>query len=522
MDKHHDPRGWRAWLAGLFAGAIGGIVMTVVMLLLRAFFGVATPLELIGDRVSALIPVDPFLALMGRVGGYDQMKQLGVSSVILGQILAGAFGGWMHAVIVRRTSRASARRVLFALLVLLPLVVFAIALWPVLGTHYRGLPVDVATGVTLVGLLLSFLAYERSVAAGYRFLTNPVREPEPVEYSPPMGRRAVLLGGLGILVGAGAVGLLRRLYMEATFSYDGTQYKGEGVEPITPNEKFYVVTKNVIDPVVNPALWRLELTGLVSHRRSYTLDDLRALPSVNQETTLMCISNQIGAGLMSNAVWKGVPMRTFLEAAGAAPTAREVILHGVDNYTDTFAFEKAMNPTTLVAYEMNGAPLPQRHGAPARVIVPGLFGEKHVKWLTRIEVVDHDAKGFYEKQGWGPDFVIPTRSRIDVPEPDAQLHPAAAAGSIPVKGVAFAGDRGVARVEISLDDEQTWQDAKLDYPGTELSWALWSFDWRPEHPGEYRIIVRATDRLGNVQAFDENRPRHSGITGLHRIGVKVA
>jgi DMSO/TMAO reductase YedYZ molybdopterin-dependent catalytic subunit len=198
-----------------------------------------------------------------------------------------------------------------------------------------------------------------------------------------------------------------------------------------------------------------------------------------------------------------------------------VLLHGVDNYTDTFPLEKAMNPTTLVVYEMNGEPLPARHGAPARILVPGLFGEKNVKWVTRIEVAGGDAKGFYEQQGWGPDFVIPTGSRIDDPDDKMQIALGAAANGIPLKGIAFAGDRGVSRVELSVDDGRNWQEAKIDYPGTELSWALWSFAWKPAAPGDYQVAVRATDRKGQVQAFDEKRPRHSGVTGLHKIAVHV-
>ena len=527
------PRGWKAAGLGLLAGAVAAVVMTTVMLLLRTLFGLPTPMSLIGDRISALLPVEPFLALMGKVGGYNQMKQLGVSSVLAGQLVVGAIGGWIYAVGVGRDLVSPERRGIstFGLFVLVPVIAFAAALWPIVGTNFRGLPIGVATAATLVGFGLACVAYERSVVAGYAFLTRCRRESAPpatpatrattAEYSPIVGRRAVVLGGIGAVIGVGGAGLLRKLYNEATFSYDGTQLRGREIEPITPNEKFYVVTKNVIDPRVSPAIWRLEITGLVKNKRTWSLDELKALASVEQETTLMCISNGIEAGLMSNAVWKGVPMRVLLDAAGADPNAQEVLLHAVDNYTDTFAFEKAMNLTTLVAYEMNGEPLPQRHGAPARIIVPGLFGEKNVKWLTRIEVVGYDAKGFYEKQGWGPDFVIPTRARIDAPEDKMELKLAEVRGSVPLKGVAFAGDRGVSRVEVSFDDEQSWQEAKLDYPGTELSWSLWSYNWTPQGAGEYRLAVRATDRQGNVQAFDQKRAKHSGATGLHKIALKV-
>ena len=107
-------------------------------------------------------------------------------------------------------------------------------------------------------------------------------------------------------------------------------------------------------------------------------------------------------GLMSNAVWKGIPMRILLGSAGPLEGAGEVRLHGVDNYTDTFPLEKAMEPTTLVAYQMNGEPLPDRHGYPARVIVPGYFGEKHVKWLTRIEVARRGRERLLRRARVGP------------------------------------------------------------------------------------------------------------------------
>ena len=202
--------------------------------------------------------------------------------------------------------------------------------------------------------------------------------------------------------------------------------------------------------------------------------------------------------------------------------AAKVRLHGVDNYTDTFPLEKAMDPTTLVVYQMNGEPLPDRHGFPARVIVPGYFGEKHVKWITRIEVASADAVGFYEKQGWGPDFIVPTRSRIDVPDDWASIKITDAANGIKVRGVAFAGNRGISKVEMSFDDGQTWQNATLDYSGTRLTWALWSLDWRPESAGDHALVVRATNGEGKLQEYDEKRPFKSGVTGFHRISVHIS
>jgi DMSO/TMAO reductase YedYZ molybdopterin-dependent catalytic subunit len=490
------------------------------MLLLMWMLGIATPLTLVGDRISVFFTVDKFLELMGRVGGYNQMKQLGVGSVIAGQLLFGALGGALYGAL----ADAGRRRTLLSLglFVLLPLIVTALALDGTLATHYGGLPLRNATIATIVGLLLAFLAFERTLVISFAGLLGRSRSiPADEEFSPPIARRTLILGGLGLLVAGGSYGLLRKLCAAATFSYDGLQYRGADVEAITPNERFYTVTKNVIDPEVRPSFWRLEITGLVKTRQRYKLERVQKLATVTQETTLMCISNGIDAGLISNAVWKGVALRTLLDAASPLPSATKVRLHGVDNYTDTIPLAKALEPTTIVAFEMNGQPLPQRHGYPARLIVPGYFGEKSVKWLTRVELADDSAIGFYEKQGWGPNFIIPTRSRIDQPENEASIALAAAGAGIPMKGIAFGGDRGISRVEVSTDDGGTWADATIDYPGTKLTWALWSYDWRPAAAGDFKLVVRATDGDGNVQEFDPNRPFKSGPTGFHSIVVHV-
>lgn len=513
--------GLRAIGAGFLAGLVAGLLMTVTMLGLAWLFGIATPLVIFGDRLSVFIPADEFLALMGRVGGYNNMKQLGVGSVIAGQVLVGALGGIVYGLVMRRR-RENRFAVSGSVFIFLPLLALGIFLWPVLGTHYRGLPINRANFVTLAGLLAAFVVFERTLVLLFGYLARSRVAINDQEFTPPIGRRALIVTGLALLAAGGGAEIVRRLYRIATFSYDGTQYKGRVVQAITPNDQFYCVTKNVVDPKVDADLWRLEITGLVQTPQTYKLDRLKTLPSVEQETTLMCISNGLDAGLMSNAKWKGVPMKVLLAAASPLAGATKVRLHGVDNYTDTFPLEKALDPTTLVVYEMNGETLPDRHGFPARVIVPGYFGEKHVKWITRIEVANENAVGFYEKQGWGPDFIVPTRSRIDQPDHESTFSSGSVANGIVVRGVAFGGDRGISRVEVSLDDGKTWQEAKLDYPGTKLTWALWSYDWRPTAAGDYWLVVRATDGEGAVQELDEERPFKSGVTGFHKIIVHVA
>src|SRR5207253_7258508 len=405
---------------------------------------IATPLVILGDRLSVFISPKPFFWIMGRVGGYNHLKQLGVGSSIFGQILVGAIGGIVYG-LVRRKRGDVGYRWTFLILVALPLATSAIVLWPVLGTHYGGMPIDAARLITLLGLAISFLLFERVLVLGFDFLTSSGQNNTmaPPEFSPQLGRRTFLFATFGVLFAGGGAAIARQLFRIATFSYDGTQYKGEDVQAITPNDRFYCVTKNVVDPRVDEGLWHLEVTGLARYPHTYRLLDFKSTEMLDQETTLMCISNGLDAGLMSNAVWHGIPLADLLQAASPLAGAERVRLHGVDNYTDTIPFQKAMNPSTLVAFMMNGVKLPDRHGFPARAIVPGYFGEKHVKWLTRIEVTKAEAKGFYETQGWGPNFIVPTRSRIDIPYNELWIRIADATKGLPVKGVAFGGDRGI-------------------------------------------------------------------------------
>jgi DMSO/TMAO reductase YedYZ molybdopterin-dependent catalytic subunit len=510
----------KAFSAGLLAGLVAGIAMTVVMLAL-ACFGVATPLAIIGDRLSVFIKPGPFLSIMGRVGGYNHLKQLGVGSTMAGQLFVSALAGATFSLLMRRNPQRRVTAWTMSIFVVLPIAAIAIALWPVLGTSYIGLPIASGGAVTLIGFALSVLVFERTLVASFHFLTRPEAGTESGEFTPAIGRRALILGGLGVLIAGGGVGLLRRLYRIATFSYDGTQYKGRIVQPITPNDLFYCVTKNVIDPRVNVDLWHLEVNGLVQNPITYRFQDLKGFNQVEQETTLMCISNGLDAGLISNAVWKGITLRDLIDPAGPMADARRVRLFGVDNYTDTIPLEKALDPATILAWAMNGVDLPHRHGYPLRAIVPGYFGEKHVKWLTRIELTGDNVKGFYETQGWGPDFMTPTRSRIDAPDHESRFSLGQLSGPIEVKGIAFGGDRGISRVEISDDDGETWTDASIHYAGTKLTWALWTYQWRPDGPDDYTLVVRATDGEGAVQEWEEDRGPFSGVTGFHKIAVHV-
>ena len=197
-------------ICGFFAGVVAGIAMTFAMLLLAWAFDIATPLVILGDRLSVFISPKPFFWIMGRVGGYNHLKQLGVGSSMFGQILVGAIGGMVYG-IVRRKDQQIRYRWTFLIFVALPLVVSAILLWPVLGTHYGGIPIDAARLITLLGLAICFLLFERVLVLGFNFLTNrgQVKTATGVEFSPRLGRRAFLFGTLGVLIAGGGAGQIR-------------------------------------------------------------------------------------------------------------------------------------------------------------------------------------------------------------------------------------------------------------------------------------------------------------------------
>lgn len=547
-------RRWDRWgplgirlLAGVLAGLVAAAAMLLVMAAARFWLGIVPPVEAIPDRVAALLSINEFFSLFGKYGGYNGLKRFGILSGLRGVVGAGLALGLLTAILhelpfARRGAQwgAVSRRVAMVLAaaggaVWVGLVIF---LWPGIAANYRGLPYSQARIVTIAAYGIWIALFLGVLLGAYGLLAAPTRQlARPGSPVGPEGEPSVRWGSLTrrTLAGVGLTGLmawpfwnlLRRMERDATFPYDGTVYSGEDIQPITPTDRFYTVTKNVVDPDVDRDLWRLEIGGHVERGRSFSFDDLRAFDQVDQETTLMCISNRIGAGLFSNARWRGVRLRDLLTEAGVRDGAVEVYLHGADGYRETFAIGKAMEETTLVVYEINGEPLPRRHGYPVRIIVPGLYGEKNVKWVTRIDVTTADEKGFYEDQGWGPDFVPKTRS--DIFSPRTRLAKGVftftreftAGQRVEVKGRAFAADRGIRSVEFSVDGGATWSPAEIYYPGTHLTWALWRFEWTPDAAGSYDLVTRAVDGHGDPQPTKATGIVPQGAQGLHVVTATV-
>lgn len=193
------------------------------------------------------------------------------------------------------------------------------------------------------------------------------------------------------------------------------------------------------------------------------------------------------------------------------------MFHGADGFIDDLPYDKAMHPQTLVAFEMNGQPLPQRHGYPARLIVPGYVGEKSIKWLTKVELRRKPGEGFYEQQGWSPQFTINNSSRFDTTFDDP-LH---VGQRLVIKGTAFAGDRGVREVEVSTDNEKSWSPAEITNRGSDLAWVQWRFPWQPKAAGEVTLSVRCVDGNGGLQSGEKRNSGPEPAKGYHQVKAKI-
>jgi len=292
-----------------------------------------------------------------------------------------------------------------------------------------------------------------------------------------------------------------------------------GISPIvTPNADFYRIDTRILVPQVDPDGWSLRVTGMVDQDIELDFDELLAMEQISEYVTLQCVSNEVGGDLVGNALWSGVPLRDLLDRAGVAPAATQVVGRAVDGWTAGFPRDVVDDGRpAMVAVTMNGEPLAAKHGFPARLIVPGLYGYvSATKWLSEIELTTWDSfDGYWIERGWSKEGPIKTQSRIDVPRPRSSIP----AGSTPIAGVAWAPTRAIDRVEVRVDDGP-WQTARLSGALSAHSWVQWTLTWDAT-PGSHRLQVRATDGDGSTQTSQVTQPEPSGATGHHTITVEV-
>ena len=443
------------------------------------------------------------------------IRSLGIGVIVAAVLLGGE--------VLARTARPDAPKPFVAGAILAALSGAAI----VLGPSNDESPVAMTVALGASWLLFGF------VARRFYTLLTDVSEGQ----ADPARRRALRLGvgGVaGLAVTGGAVGWLARKLggpdtnvmlvapAEAAIIPERPSFPDiPGLSPeVTSATDHYVVDINLVQPSVSAEGWELDVHGLVGRDLVLGFDELqRRFDVVEEYQTLTCISNEVGGDLIGNSAWGGVRLRDVLEAAGVQDNAVDVVFTGDEGYTDSIPIETALDPSTLLAVSQNGRPLRQEHGFPCRVRVPMIYGMKNVKWLREIEVVGHDYQGYWMQRGWSDEAVIHTGSRIDVAGTDRR---ATMGSGTWIAGVAWAGGRGISKVEVSTNGGETWDTAMLKDPISRYSWTLWAYRWTPDTTGGVTVVCRATDGDGEVQTDDRAAPHPSGSTGYHFVDVTVA
>ncbi|HZM81343.1 MAG TPA: molybdopterin-dependent oxidoreductase [Candidatus Limnocylindrales bacterium] len=287
---------------------------------------------------------------------------------------------------------------------------------------------------------------------------------------------------------------------------------------VTSNDDFYRIDTALVVPQVDPASWRLRIHGRVGKPLEITFDQLLAMPMVERYITLACVSNEVGGDLISNAKWLGVPVKDLLDRVEPDPAADQVVSRSVDGWTcGTPTAVLRDGRDALIAIGMNGEPLPVKHGFPARMVTPGLYGYVSAcKWITEMELTTFGAfDAYWIRRGWAEQGPIKTQSRIDVPGDNAKVN----AGEVTVAGVAWAQHRGISVVEVKVDDG-AWQPVELAATVSADTWRQWVYRWQAV-PGRHTISVRAADATGAVQPGDEVPIFPDGAEGWHTISVTV-
>ena len=340
-------------------------------------------------------------------------------------------------------------------------------------------------------------------------------------------RLALGVGGLGVVGalvgqwprGAGAPPSVTLPTVSATPLPTGIEGQVPGLSPfVTPASDFYRIDTALSPPSVDIKSWRLSISGLVDHPFSIGWDELLAMDAIERPVTLECVSNEVGQDLIGSALWQGVRTSELLTRAGVQPGADMVLSTSVDNFTVSTPLGALQDDRdALVAYGMNGAALPPKHGFPVRLLTPGLYGfVGATKWLVKMEVTTFAKRQAYWTQlGWSDHGPIKPSSRIEVPRPGAHV----AKGSVTVGGTAWAHGVGVGRVQVRVD-RGAWADVTLGPDAGIEYWRQWIWTWDATS-GDHELQVRVIDSAGKAQDETTADPFPNGASGLHTIHVVV-
>jgi DMSO/TMAO reductase YedYZ molybdopterin-dependent catalytic subunit len=526
------------------------------------------PPEAVLEKFLSIIPEsiqEPAVQNLGDFAG-----QLGLIVVtLIAAVVYGVFGLIFQTVVYPKISgrRKMSTFELALLYSFAPWLIFGLLVLPIVGASIFGTTTDYA-GQSAVWLFpISFLfvqfvfgaiLYLALKSAGYvrpYWRVSPVALSQEVQKrrsggkykgsqsSRSMSRRAFIEKGV-IIAGAGALALTsldKFLTMVASQSSTSSNQSIGAVNlqsappifedprlaslvdnEITPNGSFYRVAIDILDPMVESSSWSLQVTGSVNTPKTYTLDSFQsAFHPVDQYNTFECVSNIINGNLIGNAKWTGAKISDVIaDAGGLQSGAQYLVFYSVDGYSVAIPVSKAMESECILAYQMNGQALPQKHGYPMRAIIPGLYGMMSAKFLNKIDAVNSPYQGYWQTRGWSNVGTVQTVAFITIPSNGTQSL-SQYSGSVIVGGMAYAGDRGISKVEVSVDGGTTWQTASLKPAIADQTWALWAYEWNPTTTGSYTVYARATDGTGTVQTASNTDTFPNGATGYAMSVVNV-
>jgi DMSO/TMAO reductase YedYZ molybdopterin-dependent catalytic subunit len=499
-----------AALAGLVAG---GFALALAEVLAAVVSPTSAPLLAVGAAFIDLTPAWLKNFAVETFGGNDKLVLLvGMAAVVtLLAAVAGVLG-------LRRRAWGT------GLVALLGVVAAAAALTRPGARPLDALPslVGVAGGAYVLTALLRRLEPERADSAGgadrRSFLTAVGVTAAVAVVAGAAGR---LLGRSARDVSASRAALrLPAPAQPATAPGPPATLDVDGITPWrTPNADFYRVDTALTVPRVAPQDWTLRVHGEVEQEVELTFDDLLSAELIEAWVTLTCVSNQVGGDLAGNARWLGLSLADVLERARPRAGADMVLSTSADGFTASTPLQVLRDtPEAMLAIGMNGEPLPLEHGYPVRMVVPGLYGYvSATKWVVDLEVTRFSERtAYWTDRGWAPKGPIKTASRIDVPGSFAKL----TAGRVAVAGVAWAQTRGIAEVEVQVDDGD-WAPARLAEDVDVDTWRQWVYEWDAT-PGNHTLRVRATDGTGEVQTSERAEPMPDGSSGWHSVTVRVS
>lgn len=518
------------------SGALAAVAGIAVGHLVAALVSPASsPVLAVGSAVIDATPTPVKEWAVATFGNADKPILVGSVSVVT-LLLAGGIG-----LLARRRLPLA-----LALLVVLTGLAGTAALLQPTAASVDVLPGLAAAAVGVATLwwlvrLLSTAPAAGTAAASARTAGGPTTLGETASVAVAPGatpRRSFLLGAAGVTAGAAVAGALgQKLAANTTIPTAadlpapqvrlnalpmGLEKRVRGLSPFrTPITSFYRVDTSLIIPRVDADSWSLEIDGEVDNPFSLTYSELLDLPMIERDITMTCVSNEVGGGYVSSARWLGVRVRDLLERAGVRSGVDQILSTSTSGFTISTPIQALTDDRdALLAVAMNGQPLPPRHGFPARLVTPGLYGfVGSTKWLAQLTATTYAKdEAYWTERDWATDAPVLTQSRIDTP---TGLQTVRAGRTVPIGGVAWAQGRGIKAVEVRVDDGD-WMpatmgpDAGIDY------WRQWYVMWKPE-AGESRrtLTVRATDNTGAVQTEKKATPFPKGATGWHSVVVLV-